>query len=88
LCVLVVLCFWGVVWFGDLPPTIGQPAAASVTPSTDSSLDAAERAALLTALAQQHWHMSQTAVVLGVSRNTLYRKLRKYGIARQLQTSC
>ena len=46
------------------------------------------RAALLTALAQQHWHMSQTAVVLGVSRNTLYRKLRKYGIARQLQTSC
>lgn len=85
---LVALCSQGVVRFDDLPPTIGQPAAASVTPSTDSSLDAAERAALLTALAQQHWHMSQTAVVLGVSRNTLYRKLRKYGIARQLQTSC
>ncbi len=85
---LVALCSLGVVRFDDLPPTIGQPAAASVTPSTDSSLDAAEHAALLTALAQQHWHMSQTAVVLGVSRNTLYRKLRKYGIARQLQTSC
>jgi transcriptional regulator of acetoin/glycerol metabolism len=85
---LVALCSQGLVRFDDLPPSIGQPAAASVTPSTDSSLDAAERAALLTALAQQHWHMSQTAVVLGVSRNTLYRKLRKYGIARQLQHSC
>ena len=84
---LVALCSHGLVRFDDLPPSIGQPAVASVTPPIDSSLDAAERAALLTALAQQHWHMSQTAVVLGVSRNTLYRKLRKYGIARQLQHS-
>ncbi len=84
---LVALCSHGLVRLDDLPPSIGRPAVASVTPPIDSSLDAAERAALLTALAQQHWHMSQTAVVLGVSRNTLYRKLRKYGIARQLQHS-
>ena len=28
------------------------------------------------------WHMTHTALQLGVSRNTLYRKLRKHGIER------
>jgi len=45
-------------------------------------LDDAERIALLSALDAQRWHMTHTAEQLGVSRNTLYRKLRKHGIAR------
>jgi sigma-54 dependent transcriptional regulator, acetoin dehydrogenase operon transcriptional activator AcoR len=48
----------------------------------ERALDDAERVALLNALKQQHWHMSHTAKSLGVSRNTLYRKLRKHGIER------
>ncbi|XAE38890.1 sigma-54-dependent Fis family transcriptional regulator [Pseudomonas alkylphenolica] len=47
-------------------------------------LEDAERGALLAALEQQRWHMTHVAAQLGVSRNTLYRKLRKHGIARSL----
>jgi len=43
-------------------------------------LDDAERQTLLAALERQHWRMTQTAEHLGISRNTLYRKLRKHGI--------
>ncbi|MEG1040861.1 MAG: sigma-54-dependent Fis family transcriptional regulator, partial [Pseudomonas sp.] len=42
----------------------------------------AERSALLGVLEQHRWHMTHVAAQLGVSRNTLYRKLRKHGIAR------
>ncbi|WP_114087047.1 sigma-54-dependent Fis family transcriptional regulator [Thalassospira profundimaris] len=42
----------------------------------------AERDALQTALARHHWHVSKTARMLGVSRNTLYRKMEKFGIRR------
>ncbi|MBU2254680.1 MAG: hypothetical protein KKH53_07710, partial [Gammaproteobacteria bacterium] len=40
----------------------------------------AERQALLAVLEAQHWQMSRSAEQLGISRNTLYRKLRKHGI--------
>ncbi|MGY2402496.1 sigma-54-dependent Fis family transcriptional regulator [Pseudomonas sp. SDO5271_S396] len=85
---LVALCTDGRVRLEDLPASVRHSpfGTASAAPPADSSLDAAERGALLTALTQQHWHMSHTAVALGVSRNTLYRKLRKYGIARQLHS--
>ncbi|MNG29111.1 DNA-binding transcriptional regulator DhaR [compost metagenome] len=45
-------------------------------------LEDAERLALLDALERQRWHMTHTAEQLGISRNTLYRKLRKHAIAR------
>jgi transcriptional regulator of acetoin/glycerol metabolism len=53
-----------------------------VEPRQGGALDDAERVVLLNALKQQHWHMSHAAESLGVSRNTLYRKLRKNGIER------
>ena len=37
---------------------------------------------LLAALQQKRWHMTQVAAQLGISRNTLYRKLRKHGLSR------
>ena len=49
---------------------------------SEHPLEDAERLALLKALEQTRWHMTHTAEQLGVSRNTLYRKLRKHGIAR------
>lgn len=40
----------------------------------------AEREALLHQLDQHDWNITNTAIHLGFSRNTLYRKLRKHGI--------
>jgi transcriptional regulator of acetoin/glycerol metabolism len=81
---LAALCDDGRIGLEDLPAVIRQarPQPAVVEDRSDSPLDDAERLALLNALEQQRWHMSHTAEQLGVSRNTLYRKLRKHGIAR------
>ncbi|WP_308462400.1 helix-turn-helix domain-containing protein, partial [Pseudomonas aeruginosa] len=38
--------------------------------------------ALLAALDGQRWHVSGVAEQLGISRNTLYRKLRRHGLVR------
>ncbi len=48
----------------------------------ETPLNLAERDALLSMLDQHRWHMTHVASHLGISRNTLYRKLRKHGIAR------
>lgn len=81
---LVALCDEGRVSLDDLPAQIRQARPVVVAPATpqESPLEDAERLALLTALQQQRWHMTHTAEQLGVSRNTLYRKLRRHGIAR------
>ncbi|UBM25894.1 sigma-54-dependent Fis family transcriptional regulator [Pseudomonas sp. p1(2021b)] len=47
-----------------------------------ATLEGAERAALLAVLEEKRWHMTHAAEHLGISRNTLYRKLRKHGLAR------
>ena len=61
------------------------PAAAdeSGEPATPprNRLQAAERAALLRAMEELHGNMSRVAAELGVSRNTLYRKIKRHGIA-------
>ncbi len=43
-------------------------------------LRTAERDALMHELERMHWNISRTAATLGVSRNTLYRKIRKHRI--------
>ena len=60
-----------------------SPATASVEDSEPSCnrLQAAERAALLRAMEELHGNMSRVAAELGVSRNTLYRKIKRHGIA-------
>lgn len=42
--------------------------------------DPAEHARILNELERQHWRITSTANALGISRNTLYRKLRRYGL--------
>jgi transcriptional regulator of acetoin/glycerol metabolism len=82
---LVALCDTRLIGLEDLPANIRQARVQSSEQSpARSPLDDAERAALLATLEQQRWHMSHTAQQLGVSRNTLYRKLRKYEISRSL----
>jgi transcriptional regulator of acetoin/glycerol metabolism len=60
-------------------------APASITVPGDAPqltrLQAAERAALLRAIQELHGNMSRVAAELGVSRNTLYRKIKRHGIA-------
>ena len=82
---LAALCDGGRIGVEDLPVLIRQAQPLPVTEAkpVESPLEDAERFALLTALEQQRWHMTHTAEQLGVSRNTLYRKLRRHGIARQ-----
>lgn len=83
---VVALCEGGRVGLEDLPALIRQarPQGERLDAPCASPLESAERQALLDALAQQRWHMSHVAEQLGVSRNTLYRKLRKHGISREV----
>ena len=82
---LAALCDDGRIGLEDLPAMIrsARSAVAQVVEEPSGHpLEDAERLALLNALEQTRWHMTNTAEQLGVSRNTLYRKLRKHGIAR------
>jgi transcriptional regulator of acetoin/glycerol metabolism len=56
----------------------GTVAAAVTLPS--AALREAECAALLRELERMHWNISRTAQALGISRNTLYRKIHKHNI--------
>ncbi|RFP98857.1 sigma-54-dependent Fis family transcriptional regulator [Pseudomonas putida] len=61
-----------------------QSAGTASQPDRDTRplLQDAERQALLETLEAKHWHLTRVAEHLGISRNTLYRKLRKHGITR------
>ncbi|MDH4583109.1 sigma-54-dependent Fis family transcriptional regulator [Pseudomonas sp. BN415] len=79
---LAALCEDGIIRQDDLPRDVLRGVPASTLPEPIASpLDDAERTALLNALDSQRWHMTRTAELLGISRNTLYRKLRKHAIA-------
>ena len=58
--------------------TVAEPC--DLTPPPRNRLQAAERAALLRAMEELHGNMSRVAAELGVSRNTLYRKIKRHGI--------
>jgi sigma-54 dependent transcriptional regulator, acetoin dehydrogenase operon transcriptional activator AcoR len=77
---LVALAEGGRVGLHDLPANVRTSGLAPSLPVDVSPLDEAERKTLLSALEHQRWHMTRTAEQLSVSRNTLYRKLRKHGI--------
>ncbi|MGH8146065.1 MAG: sigma-54-dependent Fis family transcriptional regulator [Rhodanobacteraceae bacterium] len=68
-------------------PSASAPASAATDtiPATTLEppvlpLQGAERTALVHTLEQHDWNVSHAARALGISRNTLYRKLHKYGI--------
>jgi transcriptional regulator of acetoin/glycerol metabolism len=63
-------------------PLIANASAETVAlPSAPSAaLREAECAALLRELERMRWNISRTAQTLGISRNTLYRKIHKHGI--------
>ncbi|MEJ2622653.1 MAG: helix-turn-helix domain-containing protein, partial [Candidatus Thiodiazotropha sp.] len=48
----------------------------------DNPLQSAEQQVIIASLGENNWNISKTAEALGMSRNTLYRKLRKHGISQ------
>jgi transcriptional regulator of acetoin/glycerol metabolism len=64
-----------------LAPAQTEPAGASAAEGSPSAaLREAECAALLRELERMRWNISRTAQTLGISRNTLYRKIHKHRI--------
>jgi len=66
-----------------LAPANAEPAAAALSAgesSPSAALREAECAALLRELERMRWNISRTAQTLGISRNTLYRKIHKHRI--------
>lgn len=79
---LAALCEDGHIRYEDLPIELRKDTAPLKTTASPAPLDHAERQALQEMLEQHHWQISNTARALGISRNTLYRKMEKHGIAR------
>jgi len=67
-----------------LPPEIARPgsAAASRGPTGDSSLWDFERAMIINALNDHRWNQSAAARALGISRDNLRYRIRKYDIRK------
>jgi transcriptional regulator of acetoin/glycerol metabolism len=64
-----------------LGPGFGGGAVPEIATTEEASpLAIAERDRLLQELKRRHWNATATAAALGISRNTLYRKLRKHGV--------
>jgi transcriptional regulator of acetoin/glycerol metabolism len=80
----LAICEDNTIRLNDLPPEINQPALSLPRPATprdeDISLEGAEREALLRVIEKNNWVMSHVAAQLGISRNTLYRKIKRHGI--------
>ncbi len=80
----LAICENKVIRLGDLPPEITQPGRhlrhMSPRSDRDISLEGAEREALLHVIEKNGWIMSHVAAQLGISRNTLYRKIKRHGI--------
>jgi transcriptional regulator of acetoin/glycerol metabolism len=72
----------GVLRHIDLPREIREApgAAPPVAGSSVNPLQAAERAALLRVIEEHGWNMTRVAAKLGMSRNTLYRRLKRHAI--------
>ncbi|MET0069202.1 MAG: sigma-54-dependent Fis family transcriptional regulator [Candidatus Thiodiazotropha sp.] len=78
------LCEENVVTINDLPEEIRNTVYDDEFPEgPEANLNAlaiAERDALLGELEEMHWNISRVAKKLGLSRNTLYRRMKRFGI--------
>jgi transcriptional regulator of acetoin/glycerol metabolism len=63
-----------------VPPTSVRMSAIPDCPGAANPLQVAERAALLSVIEDCHGNMTRVALQLGMSRNTLYRRIKRHGI--------
>ena len=78
----LAICENNVIRLSDLPAEITQPGRLRPAARSEQeiSLEDAEREALLRVIEKNDWIMSHVATQLGISRNTLYRKIKRHGI--------
>jgi transcriptional regulator of acetoin/glycerol metabolism len=89
----LAICEGGIIRASDLPPEIegtdstdaerdsaSSPGGGGFAPAPANGLRRAERDAVLDAIKANDGNMAGAARTLGISRNTLYRKLRSHGI--------
>jgi transcriptional regulator of acetoin/glycerol metabolism len=89
----LAICDGGVVRRIDLPREIREAETLQTTPPAQDThavtakgpgsanpLQVAERAALLSVIEDCHGNMTRVALQLGMSRNTLYRRIKRHGI--------
>ncbi len=79
----VLLAQQDVIFPGDFPPILRRtapPGEPGAVPSKLMRLDEMERDHILRTLEELGWNQARAAEVLGIGRNTLWRKLKEYGI--------
>ena len=83
----LALCDDAVIRLSDLPADVTTPRVAvsvpqKVRPDAEGpvSFESAERSALMRVIEQHGWVMSRVAAHFGISRNTLYRKIKRHAI--------
>jgi two-component system NtrC family response regulator len=84
---LVVFNQSGMILCEDLPPEIRQPSKtlddiALELPEEGFSLEQVERDILLASLEKNDWNQSQTARYMGLTRNTLIYRMKKFDLKR------
>ena len=70
----------------NLEDTVEESTGASIeelqTDPNRISLDEGEKQTLLSALKMTNWNISEASSLLGISRTTFYRKLKKHGLSQ------
>lgn len=75
-----ILCRHTTITMGDLPDDFGETAPSPSTQPVQSQARAQDGEALLQILRENKWNKAEVARTLGISRQTLYRKLKEVGI--------
>ncbi len=78
----VALAENGVIELADLPEELLAQARPASPPVLERQVEDAERRHLLEVLKCERWNMSAAALAAGISRSTLYRKMKRYGIVQ------
>jgi len=69
---------------GDLPFHVSSSTNIFVPDDDDKSLAAMERKYILRVLNENNWNISRSAVMLDIDRVTLYNKINKYGLRKNI----
>jgi len=81
----VALAEGGVIELADLPEELLDRAVPARPKVLEQQVEDAEARHLLEVLKRERWNMSLAAEAAGISRSTLYRKMKRYGIVQPNQ---
>jgi DNA-binding NtrC family response regulator len=81
----VALCAGDSIQVKDLPPRFtASPNGAARFPFSSGTLADVEKSYIIKVLHDVDWHQAEACKILGVSKTTLYRRLKEYGIHTRL----